>query len=153
MGRSSGSSARMVWESCVCPSQAMCFFLLCDIYSMTSFDVQVIKINTITKDSVPAYKKNHTGVDAKITRESLYVLSHFMFKYLDLFSNFNSENIKNVLGDHGMSLGITCAWLYDHRPYKFCFLCATDRFALGYLTIVHHLLQRLLYILYHKRCK
>ena len=62
----------------------------------------------------------------------------------DLFSNFNLENIKNVLGDHGMSLGITCVLLHDHRRYKFCCLCATGRFALGYLTIVHHLLQRLL---------
>ena len=74
--------------------RAMSFFLLCDIYSMASFDVEVIEINTITQDSVPAHKKNHTGVDAKIPQKSLHVLSHFLFKYSDLFSNFNSENIK-----------------------------------------------------------
>ena len=119
---------------------------------MTSFDVEVIEINTITQDSVPAYKKKHAGVGAKIT-QSFNVLLHFLLKYSDLFSNFNSKNIKNVLGDHGMSLGITCAWLHDHRRYKFRFLCATDRFASGYLTIVHHLPQRLLYILHHKHCK
>ena len=90
-GRSSGSSALMVWESSwvSCPGRAMCLFLLRDIYSMTSFDVEVIEINTITQDSVPAYKNNHTGVGAKITHESLHVLSHFLFKYSDLFSNFN----------------------------------------------------------------
>ena len=120
---------------------------------MTSFDVKVIKINTITQDSVPAYKKDHAGVGAKITQDLLHVLSHYLLKYSELFSNFNSENVKNVLGDHGMFLGITCAWLHDHRRYKFRFLCATDRFASGYLTIVHHLPQRFLYILYHKHCK
>ena len=73
--------------------RAVCFFL-CDIYSMTCFDVEDIEINTVTQDSVPAYRKNHTGVGAKITQESLHVLSHFLFKYSDLFSNFNSENIK-----------------------------------------------------------
>ena len=99
-GRSSGSSARMVRESsCV---RAMCFFLLYGIHPMTSFDVEVIEINTITEDSVPAYKKTNTGVGAKIIQES------------DLFSNFNSENIINVFYDHCTSLGITCAWLHDH---------------------------------------
>ena len=77
-GRSSGSSARMVWEtSWVRPGRTMCFFLLCDVYSMTSFDVEVIEINIITQDSVLAYKNNHTVVGAKITQESLDVLSHF----------------------------------------------------------------------------
>ena len=114
MGQSSGShgTGELLGSS---PCQAMCFFLLCDIYSMTSFDVKVIKINNITQDSVPAYKKDHTGVGAKITQELLHALSHYLLKYSDLFSNFNSENIKNVLGDHGMSLGITCAWLHDHK--------------------------------------
>ena len=59
-------------------------------------------------------------------------MSHILFKYSDLFSSFSSEHIKNVIDDYGMSLGITCAWLYDHRRYKFRFLCATDRFATGY---------------------
>ena len=112
------------------PGRALC----CAIYSMTSFAVEVIEINIITQDLVLAYKKNHTGVDAKITQESFHVLSHILFKYSDLFSNFNSEHIKNVIDDYCMSLGITCAWLYDHRRYKFCFLCATDRFASGSLT-------------------
>ena len=84
------------------PGRAMCFFLLYGIYPMTSFDVEVIEINTITEDSVPAYKKTHIGVGAKIIQES------------DLFSNFNSENIINVFYDHCTSLGITCAWLHDH---------------------------------------
>ena len=68
--------------------RAICLFL-CDIYAMTSFDVEVIEINTITQDSVPAYKNNHTGVSPKNTQESLHVLSHFLFKYSDLFSNYN----------------------------------------------------------------
>ena len=62
------------------PSRAMCF----DIYSMTSFDVEVIEINTITQDldSVPAYKKNHSRVGAIITKESLHVLSlGFVLKF------------------------------------------------------------------------
>ena len=61
---------------------------------MTSFNVEVIEINTITQDSVPAYKKDHAGVGATITQESLHILSHYLLKYSDLFSNFNSENIK-----------------------------------------------------------
>ena len=60
------------------PGRDMCFFLLCDIYSMISFDVEVIEINTITQDSMSAYKKNHTGVGAKIT-QLLHVLTHFFF--------------------------------------------------------------------------
>ena len=131
------------------PGRALC----CAMYSVTSFAVEVIKINIITQDLVPAYKKNYTGVGAKITQEPFHVLSHILFKYSDLFSNFNSEHIKNVIDDYCMSLGIPCAWLYGHRRYKFRFLCATDRFASGYLTIVHHLLQRLLCILHHKHCK
>ena len=131
------------------PGRALC----CAIYSTTSFTVKVIEINIITQDLVPAYKKNHTGVGAKITQESFHILSHILFTYSNLFSNFILEHITNVIDDYGMSLGITCAWLYDHRRYKFRFLCRTDRFASGYLTIVHHLLQRLLYILHQKHCK
>ena len=74
------------------PGRAICFFLLCAIYSMNSFDVEVIEINTIIQDSVPACKKNHTGVGAKITQESFHVLSHlshffffFFFFFLLLF--------------------------------------------------------------------
>ena len=123
-GRASGFESR----------PGYCVFLVCDIYSMTSYYVEVIEINTITQDLVPAYKKNHTGVGAKITQESLHVLSHCLLKYSDLFSNFNSENIKNVLADHGMSFGITCLVAWPQ-------------------TAVHHLPQRLLYTLHHKRCK
>ena len=123
--------------------------VLCHLFH-DQFRCRVIKINIIPQDLVPAYKKNHT-VGAKITQESFHVLSHILFKYSDLFSNF--KHIKNVIDDYCMSLGIICAWLYDHRHYKFHFLCATGRFASGYLTIVHHLLQRLLYILHHKHCK
>ena len=38
-----------------------------------------------------------------------------------------------------MSLGIACAWLHDHKRYKFCFTCVTGHFTSGYLTVVHHL--------------
>ena len=78
--------------------------LCCAICSMTSFAVEVIEINIITQDLVPAYKKNHTGVGAKITQEPFHVLSHILFKYSGLFSKFNSEHIK-------MSLMITVCLL------------------------------------------
>ena len=76
-GSSSSSSASMVWESSWVRVRSGHVLFNCDIYSMTSFDIEVIEINTITQYSVPAYKYNHTGVGAKITQESLHVLSHF----------------------------------------------------------------------------
>ena len=69
------SSRVVVWLECshgtgellgLSPGRAICFFVPCDIYSMTSFDVGH-QINTIIQDSVLAYKKDHAGVGAKIT--------------------------------------------------------------------------------------
>ena len=45
---------------------------------MTSIDVEVIEINTITQDEMPAYKKSNTGLGAKITQEWFHVLSYFL---------------------------------------------------------------------------
>ena len=70
------------------PGLAMYFFLLC-ISSMTSFDVKVIEINTITQDSVPAYKKDHAGVGAKITQELLHILSHYLLRYSGFVLKFH----------------------------------------------------------------
>ena len=63
------------------PGRALCYV----IYSITSFAVEVIEINIITQDLVPAYKKNHTGVGAKITQEPFHILSHILYNYSDLF--------------------------------------------------------------------
>ena len=79
----------------------------------------------------PLQEEAHRSRCQKSPRSRFMYCHIFLFKNSYLFSNCNSENIKKILVDHGMSHRITCVRLHDYRRYKFCFIKCDWSFGTG----------------------